>query len=148
MAIDKGIENHLKGLTVVSSSVDSETRTRITEALTALKTLNKSQVWAGIAPEGTKGNYQTYSPISDPPDNKRLGVPNPRYQIDSYSLDYATARRMADLTYTAFDGFGGLMGGTGGIMVECGIYQDARYDYENDTKLHHFMTDVTVLYHA
>jgi hypothetical protein len=147
--IDKAIENHLKGIYEISDSVDEKVRERVIAALDSLKNINKKQVWAGqCAPEGTKGNYQTIFPISDPPDNKRLGIPSPRYQIDCFSLNFSDAKRMADLTYDALEGFYGQMGGTGGIMVECGIYQDTGYEYENETKRHHFWVDVVIQYYS
>lgn len=149
--IDTALENHLKGIYEISDWVDEKVRERVTKALDALKTINKGQVWAGqCAPEGPKGSYQTIFPISDPPDNKRLGTPSPRYQVDCYSPSYSDAREMANLTYSALEGFYGWMGGASGIMVECGIYQDTGYDCEKDTKpaKHHFWVDVVITYYS
>jgi len=149
VTIDRAMENHLKNLSVIVDTMEADTKKRISQALTELKKINKDQVWAGqCAPKGTTGAYQTLFSISDPPDNKRLGMPSPRYQVDCYSPDYTIAKRMADLTYNAFDGFFGIMGGNGGILVEQATYQDTEYDYEQDTKLHHFWVDVVVMYHV
>jgi hypothetical protein len=127
MEIEKALENHLKNYT-------------------ALNAIHKGQVWPGVAPENTKGEYQTYSFISDPPENRRLGTPMPRIQINNFSLNYAKARLMARLTREALNGFFGTMGGAGGVKVINGIYQDTMDLYEPDTKLHNCPVDIKISY--
>ena len=85
--------------------------------------------------------------VSDPFQNKRIGVPCPRFQINNFASTYAQAKAMADLTYQALDGFYGVMGGSGGIMVEGAIYQEMSDFFEPDTKLYNVMIDFVILYH-
>lgn len=128
MYITKALENYLKDYP-------------------ALKTVHSGQVWAGrLAPEGTVGPYQTFFVVSDPRENKRLGIPCPRFQINNFSPTYAASKQMAELTYEALDGFGGVMGGVGGITVEHAFYDDQHDDYEPDTHLHNVHVEVVIIY--
>jgi hypothetical protein len=111
-----------------------------------LKAIHKGQCEFGIASEKWQAPYQTIFKISDPRDNKRLGVYAPRFQINNFSPDPKQAEQMAQLTYEALDGFFGTLGGTGGKKVITGLYQDSNDDYENDTKLYNCIVDVKIQY--
>jgi hypothetical protein len=63
------------------------------------------------------------------------------------ATNYAQAKAMAGLTVEALDGFSGVMGGPGGILVEGAIYQDMSDFYEPDTKLYNVMIDFIILHH-
>jgi hypothetical protein len=112
----------------------------------ALKKIHKGNVCGGIAPDTWAAPYQTFSFISDPPENKRLGVPVPRIQINNFASTYDQARLMAKLTYEALDGFSGIMGGSGGVKVVTGLYQDVTDLYEADTGLYNCPVDVKIQY--
>ncbi len=127
MEIEAALKNHLKNYA-------------------ALKKIHKGNVCGGIASKDWEAPYQTFFFISDPPENRRLGTPVPRVQINNFAPTYDQARLMARLTREAIDGFFGTMGGTGGVKVVNGLYQDVTDLYESDTGLYNCPVDVKIQY--
>jgi hypothetical protein len=125
--IKKSLENHLK-------------------SYAALKAIHKGQVCFGRAPSTWTAPYQNITKISDPAENRRLGVPCPRFQVDNFAPTQAQADLMAELTIQSLDGFSGVMGGTGGKKIVTGKYMDSTDLYEPDTGLYNCPVDVKIQY--
>jgi hypothetical protein len=109
----------------------------------ALKAIHEGRSQQGLAKQSWKAPYQTLFLISDPPEMKRLGIPSPRLQVNNFSKDYGLSRRMAELTYEALDGFGGVLNG---VTIEQGSYEDLNPIYEPETKLWNCQIDFEIIY--
>jgi hypothetical protein len=116
------------------------------QALSDLVKLRGEKVFYGTAPQGTLAPYQTINLISDPKLDKRITVPKPRYQFSSFATDRRKAKYMADLLYPALAGFGGIIGGTEGVIIDHIAYDDQSDSYDQNAQFHYFITDFIIQY--
>jgi hypothetical protein len=75
--------------------------------------------------------YIVFYLISDPPENRRLGIPSPRYQFSCFADSPEKAHALGLAVFKALDGFMGIMGGAGGLSVKQTIYMGGLVDYQD-----------------
>jgi hypothetical protein len=79
----------------------------------------------------TNKTYIVFYLISDPPENRRLGIPSPRYQFSCFAESPEKAHVLGLAVFKALDGFMGTMGGAGGLPVKQSIYMGGLVDYQD-----------------
>lgn len=105
-----------------------------------------SRIYPNILPQGATLPAIKYFQVSEPPEHTHSGrsaLHHPRWQLDCYAITYIEARRLAEQTITAIDGFSGAMGSSG---CQAGFQEDARDNHNPETGRHWVSVDVEIWY--
>jgi len=102
-------------------------------AQTGITSLVGQRIDFGEAKQTVVKPYIVFFKVSQPGSHTQdgaIGIGNPHYQINVFSLTYGQAHQIAAAVKSALDSYQGTMGGVGGVYVHSCLFDDES-DYVN-----------------
>ncbi len=108
-----------------------------------------TRIYFGGPPAKTAKPYLVHGPVSLPrlqAGNARLPFSRPRWEVACWGLTAEETLEIGRLVRDLFEGFLGVMGGVGGVIVKSVVYEDSRLYQDASSSLWNCPVELFVMH--